>query len=924
MLPGYFSSADTLMYLPSFDNGLFSTPKNSLLFDPVVQFEPWRAFAKEEFMQGRIPLWNPYNAAGVPFLANPQTSVFFPLQLLYYLLPVHVSLYSIHLIKLFSIGFFMFLYLREMHRTRLSSFLGGVVIASSGFFITWLQWPHTNVLLFFPLLLFLTEKVSRQKKNTYRNYVYITLTYFLAILGGHPETLFHVFLLHMAYSALRLHAHLQQLFFVFVSFAVSLLLASFVLVPFLEYLLNSTVLLERGKNPVNFYLSPLGAFQFIFPFLFGAPHLSLYRSIHPETNFQEGIGGYVGAIVFVFACVGFFTKNKSSIVRFWTIFYIVVLLLAYKIFPFSLINQLPLFSLSVNVRLLGFLSFGLVTLFCFVLDDLLVKQNKKNRSVLKAAVIALSGITLMLIGSDFLLPFFTKSVADRWQVYFSFLSDHLLIVCGSTLVFLLALLRKPVNMVSSFLMCGAILVQTVVFFWNYNPVIETKQFYPETEMTSFLKKLPSGPIVEVGNMNMPENINLYYGFEHVNSYDAIGVGVRSREIEQLFYDKNRWGRIEHVDVDSLARIGVKYVLSDYDIRLKLLHSAEKPVSVLQRDGALISQTIIVPESDSVRGIRMMFATHNRKNNCSVEFFLRDQLTGQQLFSSRTGCSEFSNFMYYTFDIPSGILKKQIPVILSLKLLDTDGNNFISAVGERDKPYIAQLIEKEGVNKKASLLDRQKKIYIFSIPGDTLLTSKDTYQIVKRNPTEIVFVIGSTHAQQVTLFHTNFPGWAVYVNGNLVPHDSDSAFLRFMLPKGNQLVQVVYQPLSFILGLIISLTTLCIAGIMLLRRGIHGKRSIFAAYHRVVQEQRVMQLPWYSHLFVFIIGVVVSALIYLAVIRIWSPVFTMPESQTVNWYTVHTYPRQQDYFYFVTSFFSISVGSVTLWLLWLWKNYKKRY
>jgi hypothetical protein len=146
----------------------------------------------------------------------------------------------------------------------------------------------------------------------------------------------------------------------------------------------------------------------------------------------------------------------------------------------------------------------------------------------------------------------------------------------------------------------------------------------------------------------------------------------------------------------------------------------------------------------------------------------------------------------------------------------------------------------------------------------------------------------------------------------------------MLPKGNQLVQVVYQPFSFILGLFISLTTLCIAGIILLRRGIHGKRSIFAAYHRVVQEQGVMQLPWYSHLFVFTIGVVVSALIYLAVIRIWSPVFTMPESQTVNWYTVHTYPRQQDYFYFVTSFFSITVGSVTLWLLWLWKNYKKRY
>ncbi|MEN9407852.1 MAG: hypothetical protein RLZZ455_1068 [Candidatus Parcubacteria bacterium] len=922
VLPGYFSSADTLMYLPSFDNGSFLVPKNSLLFDPVVQFEPWRVFAKEEFVQGRIPFWNPHNASGVPFLANPQSSVYFPLQFLYYFLPTSVSLYSIHLIKLFSVGFFMCIYLREMQRTWLSSVLGGVVVASSGFFITWLQWPHTNVLLFFPLLLFLTEKVLHQKYNSYQNYVYITITYFLAILGGHPETLFHVFLLHMAYAVLRLHAHKKKLFFVFLSFIVSMLLASFVLFPFVEYLLHSTVLLERGKSPVNFYLSPIGVIQFIFPFVFGAPHLSLYRSIHQETNFQEGIGGYVGAIVFVFACIGFFTKRKSAIVKFWAIFFIVVLLLAYKIFPFTLINQLPIFSLSVNVRLLGFLSFGLVTIFCFVLDDILLRPCKNNRTVLKVGTIILSCISLLIIGADFLLPIFTEGAAGKWQIYLHFLSEHLLIVCVSSLLFLLGLLRKPFDWFSSVLLSSAILVQTVFFFWNYNPVIEKAQFYPETELTTLLKTLPPGPIIEVGNMNLPENINLSYGLEHVRSYDAIDVGVRSREVDSLFYEENRWGRIEHADADALTKIGVKYILSDYDIRFVLSGSDQDPLDVLPLHGSLVTQTTLVPKSDSVMGLRMMFATHNRKNNCNLELLLREKATERKLFTSRAECTSFSNFMYYVFDIPPGILKKHTPVILTLRLRNADSNNFISAVGQGDSPYVAQLIKVEGVNRKASLINRLKGIYVFSLSGDALLTSKDTYQLIKKEPTEIEFIIESTKAQQITLFSSNFPGWEVYVNGHLIPHDSDSAFIRFMVPKGDQIVRVVYHPLSFILGVILSLATLCIAGIILLRRSIHGKRSISLVYLRGLQELRVLQIPWYSHLFVFAIGIVISSLLYLAVIRIWSPTFIMPESQTINWYTVHKYPRQQDYFYFATSFLSITVGSVIFWLLWLWKIYKK--
>lgn len=52
---------------------------------PALQFYPWREFAMSELAQGRLPLWNPYNGAGAPLLANYQSALLYPPHLLYFL-----------------------------------------------------------------------------------------------------------------------------------------------------------------------------------------------------------------------------------------------------------------------------------------------------------------------------------------------------------------------------------------------------------------------------------------------------------------------------------------------------------------------------------------------------------------------------------------------------------------------------------------------------------------------------------------------------------------------------------------------------------------------------------------------------------------------------------------------------------------------
>src|SRR5712692_2215373 len=50
-------------------------------------FQPLRWFTAEELRHGRLPLWNAYNASGEPWLANPQTGVFYPPAWLFIALP---------------------------------------------------------------------------------------------------------------------------------------------------------------------------------------------------------------------------------------------------------------------------------------------------------------------------------------------------------------------------------------------------------------------------------------------------------------------------------------------------------------------------------------------------------------------------------------------------------------------------------------------------------------------------------------------------------------------------------------------------------------------------------------------------------------------------------------------------------------------
>ncbi len=70
-------------------------------YDLSTYFYPYRQYAAAALRQANLPLWNPYLFQGVPFLANQQTAVLYPPNLLYLLVSTETGLalsIALHLI----------------------------------------------------------------------------------------------------------------------------------------------------------------------------------------------------------------------------------------------------------------------------------------------------------------------------------------------------------------------------------------------------------------------------------------------------------------------------------------------------------------------------------------------------------------------------------------------------------------------------------------------------------------------------------------------------------------------------------------------------------------------------------------------------------------------------------------------------------
>jgi hypothetical protein len=107
-------------------------PGNQLQSDFVTQMQPWTTFNREELYAGRLPLWNPWNGAGCPHLANYQSAVFSPFVAPAYLMPTKPALLVSAALKLFALGIFTYLFLRKIGVRHWAALVGATIFTFAG------------------------------------------------------------------------------------------------------------------------------------------------------------------------------------------------------------------------------------------------------------------------------------------------------------------------------------------------------------------------------------------------------------------------------------------------------------------------------------------------------------------------------------------------------------------------------------------------------------------------------------------------------------------------------------------------------------------------------------------------------------------------------------------------------------------------
>jgi len=208
----------------------FAEPNYALLHDQILR-------------NHQVPLWNPYCGCGVPWLANMQSQVLNPLQILAWLSPSPrmVDLYL--LTRLFVAGMLMFLFLRQL-LSFIPAVYGAIAYMLTGYLVIYIGMPDISVCAYIPGLFWAAERLVRYQRLLNVGLFSVFLS--LMIFAGMPEIalLTFVFLaLYLLCRLLALKPSRSQVLTILSRFAAAGALAALLAAPqwlsFIEYMQQS-------------------------------------------------------------------------------------------------------------------------------------------------------------------------------------------------------------------------------------------------------------------------------------------------------------------------------------------------------------------------------------------------------------------------------------------------------------------------------------------------------------------------------------------------------------------------------------------------------------------------------------------------------------------------------------------------------------
>lgn len=328
---------------------------------PALQFYPWREYALALLRNGYLPLWNPFNGAGVPLLANYQSALLYPFTWATFALPLASAMSALAVLHLFIASWGMWAFTGRLGLPVLGRGVSALAFGLSAYLVARLgTYPIVTAAAWIPWLLWAVLRVTRCGRP--RDAGWLAVVVALLMLAGHAQTAWYGLLLaglFVLYELIRTRSSdwYRQAGLALTGVVLGIGIAAIQLLATAE--LMGTSQRSSGVNydfAMNFSYGPARALDLLSPNVFGTPADGSY--ITEGAYFEDAV--YIGLIPLVaaFAAVVIWVwrrvRREQDVAVFWQTvpFWVLVTVVAFvlalgrytPVFPF-LFDHVPTFNL---------------------------------------------------------------------------------------------------------------------------------------------------------------------------------------------------------------------------------------------------------------------------------------------------------------------------------------------------------------------------------------------------------------------------------------------------------------------------------------------------------------------------------------------------------------------------------------------------
>ena len=733
-------------------------PVKHMGIDEVLEFYPLLDFTYNSFKSGTIPLWNPYNFAGYSHIGNFASAVFYPIHVSMFILSKPLTLIFLKLSAIALSLFFMYRYLRVLELNEISSYFGALAFAFGATVQIWNAeiWQSVHAFLWFPLTLFFIEKLIREGKIKYG--ILLGFSIAMSIMAGYIQPTIYLLIFSFLYSFFRIltekKTNIKTIISLLMGFLIGFAISAVQLFPSIEaYMLSPRSQVSLDNLNISFLLPPSHLVTLFVPDFFGNMVTLNWFAVLKGQYYENMI--YVGIVPLVMASFAFWLKKYIKYVIFFAACALISLSLTFNSPTSKLIYDLsiPFLSSAIPIRIVFISSFAISVLSALGIEWWLTEKNKIK------TFISIFPLILIFAGIGYFIFYAYsnnitfKSFPDNWYI----ISARNFIIptafaIGSFFILIVGQYFIKLKKILGIVLILASFISSFIFAHKYLSFTDKKFHYPSHPLIGFIKENQGyHRYWGYGSAGIPNNFATVYKINSPEGYDPVNISSYNELLSS-----SRGGGYEGAFSRSDALL---YAVTEFPFK-DLNDTQYRAMDIL--------------------GVK--YIGFEKEELLKIERHRLDPSRYEKVW-------EKDNFIVFEN-------KKVFPRVF---------------LADR---FVLRTNREESLK---TLYDKNIDLKSYVIVSENLPVKENkgfgTTRILSHDPNRVIIETETDESKILVLSDAYYPGWKATVQPNVGSKEKavetkiyrvDHAFRGVIVPPGKNKVVFSYQPLSFSVGMLITI------------------------------------------------------------------------------------------------------------------------